>query len=119
MRFSPAFNSCWVFYAMSQLLPAAQRCSTFLRINDVPNKAIIWALPVISGVPTIVGNAATKSFETVPRALYSMAPLQLLPGVSVLLQKLTPSIAQSSKPQSSQYSSHRNIPVIRHSNINQ
>ena len=30
-----------------------------------------------------------------------MVPLQLLPGVSVLLRKLTPGIAQSSKPQSS------------------
>ena len=56
MRFSPAFNSFWVFYATSQLLPAAQRRSTFLRMCDVPNKAVIWALPVISGIPRILDD---------------------------------------------------------------
>ena len=35
-----------------------------------------------------------------------MAPLQLLPGVSTVLQGLTLSTAKSSKPQLSQYSGH-------------
>ena len=39
LRFSLALISWWVFYITSQLPPAAQRCSTFLRICAVPTKA--------------------------------------------------------------------------------
>ena len=44
MGFSPVLrSSSWVSQVKSQLLPAAQRCKTFLRIYAVANKADICA----------------------------------------------------------------------------
>ena len=110
MRFSSAFNSCWVLYVMSQLLAAAQRCSNFVRIIlllcDVPNKAIIWALPVIFSIPRYSCHFA-KAFETVPRAPITNGTTTTSTWCIHPTSKANSWYRSIFKPQSSQYSSHR------------
>ena len=72
MRFSPALNSCCLYFLTSQLPPAAQRCNTFLRICAVPTRPTsVWVHPVIFDILRFSCHF-TKSFKTVLRAPITM-----------------------------------------------